>query len=282
MEFFKRCNGCGSTGLKDINFNNLQICNSCLLISRKFNNKQKLISQETFKNNEEYEWELKNFKGRSEKNYYFFKQILNFTKFNKRDEILDFGSGYGSLLEILEKKKYRVIGLEPSIKNFRISKKRGHKVINNFLKKNTFKPNRFRLIVSLFVFTYVYDIADKFKIFRKILKKDGYLLIHVHQFKFSSSFRNKKNKILSKVQANQFSNQSLKNLFNIHNFQIIFFKAKIDGTTIIAKKLSKTKKYKKTGNIYFETFYFKYLSYFISQIMFILLNIKIKIRNILK
>ena len=127
--------------------------------------------------------EIKNFKDRSEKNYYFFKQILNFTKLNKKDEILDFGSGYGSLIEILEKKKYRVIGLEPSIKNFRISKKRGHRVINKFLEKNTFKSNRFRLIISLFVFTYVYDIADKLKIFRKILKKDGYLLIHVHQFK---------------------------------------------------------------------------------------------------
>ena len=137
------------------------------------------------------------------------------------------------------------------------------------------------MIISLFVFTYIYDIADKFKIFRKILKKDGYLLIHVHQFKFNSSFR-KKNKIVSEVVANQFSNQSLKNLFNIHNFQIIFFDAKIDGTTIIAKKLSKTKKYKKTGNIYFEIFYFKYLLYFISQIMFILLNIKVKIRNIFK
>ena len=173
MEFFKTCNGCGSTDLKNINSNNLQICNNCLLISRKFNNKLKLISQETFKKNKEYEWKLKNFKDRSEKNYYFFKQILNFTKLNKKDEILDFGSGYGSLIEILEKKKYRVIGLEPSIKNFRISKKRGHRVINKFLEKNTFKSNRFRLIISLFVFTYVYDIADKLKIFRKILKKDG-------------------------------------------------------------------------------------------------------------
>ena len=62
MEFFKSCNGCGSTGLKDINSNNLQICNKCLLISRKFNNKLKFISQETFKKNKEYEWKLENFK----------------------------------------------------------------------------------------------------------------------------------------------------------------------------------------------------------------------------
>ena len=98
----------------------------------------------------------------------------------------------------------------------------------------------------------------------------------------NSVVRLEKNKIVSKVVANQFSNQSLKNLFSIHNFQIIFFKAKIDGTTIIVKKLNKTKKYKKNGNIYFEIFYFKYLLHFISQIMFILLNIKVKIRNILK
>ena len=65
------------------------------------------------------------------------------------------------------------------------------------------------------MFTYIYDIAEKFEIFKKILKKNGYLLIHVHQFKFSSTFR-KTDKIISQTVANQFSNQSLINIFNFH------------------------------------------------------------------
>ena len=281
MKFFNICNGCKKKGLKDIGLNNLQICNNCLLISRKFNNKLIMSSKERFRTNKDYEFEPKDFEGRSEKNYYFFKQILNFTNFNKKDEILDFGSGYGSLIEILQKKKYKVVGLEPSVKNYRISKKRGHKVINKFLKENTFKANKFKLIISLFVFTYIYDIAEKFKIFKKILKKNGYLFIHVHQYKFSSSFR-KKGKIISNIVANQFSNQSLKNLFSFHNFEIVFFKSKVGGTTIIARKSTDKISYKRIGSLKFEVFYFKYLLKFISFIMFILLACKIKMRKISK
>mgnify|MGYP001403183819 CR=1 FL=1 len=162
-----------------------------------------------------------------------------------------------------------------------MSKKRGHKVINKFLKENTFKANKFKLIISLFVFTYIYDIAEKFKIFKKILKKDGYLLIHVHQYKFSSSFR-KKDKIISNVVANQFSNQSLINLFNFHNFEIVFFESKVGGTTIVAKKSTKKNVYKRIGNLSYEVLYFKYLARFFGTIMYLLLSIKIKIRDIYK
>lgn len=281
MKFFNFCNGCKKSELKDIELNNLQICNNCLLISRKFNKQLIINSKGEFQTNKDYKFETKNFEGRSEKNYYFFKKILNFTNLNEKDEILDFGSGYGSLIEILQKKKYKVVGLEPSVKNSRISKKRGHKVINKFLKEDTFKADQFKLIISLFVFTYIYDIAGKFKIFKKILKKDGYLLIHVHQYKFSSSFR-KKNKVTSNVVANQFSNQSLINLFNFHNFEIIFFESKVGGTTIIAKKSTKKNVYKRIGNLNYEVIYFKYLARFFGTIMYLLLSIKIKIRNIFK
>lgn len=281
MNFSKFCNGCKDTSLKDLNFHNLQICKNCLLISRKYNKRLISASKQTFKKNKKYKWSSKNYKMRSEKTYYFFKQILKFTSFKKDDEILDFGSGYGSLLDILQKKKYKVIGLEPSEKNYKISRRKNHKVINGFLKNKTFNPNRFKLIISLYVFTYIYDIAEKFKIFRKILKKDGYLLVHVHQFKFSSSFR-KKGKIIYDIVANQFSNESLINLFNFHNFEIIFMKSKVDGTTIIAKKSNKKNIYKRIGNLKYEVLYFKYLARYFGIIMYLLHSIKIKIRDILK
>ena len=279
MNFSKFCNGCKNSNLIDINFYNLQICNNCLLISRKYNQKLISSSKKTFQKNIKYQWSLKDFEKRSKKNYYFFKQILKFTNFKKKDEILDFGSGYGSLLYILKKKKYKAVGLEPSEKNYKISKKKNLKVINRFLKKKTFKANRFKLIISLYVFTYIYDIAEKFEIFKKILKKNGYLLIHVHQFKFSSSFR-KTDKIIHQTVVNQFSNQSLINIFNFHNFEIVFLNSKIDGTTIIAKKSNNKNFYKRVGNLKFEVLYFKYLARFFGAIMYIFLYIKIKIRNI--
>ena len=51
----------------------------------------------------------------------------------------------------------------------------------------------------------------------------------------NSVVRLEKNKIVSKVVANQFSNQSLKNLFSIHNFQIIFLKLKLMVRQLLLK-----------------------------------------------
>jgi len=104
-------------------------------------------------------------------------------------------------------------------------------------------------------------------------------LIHVHQFKFSSSFR-KADKIIHQTVVNQFSNQSLINIFNFHNFEIVFLNSKIGGTTIIAKKSNNKNFYKRIGNLKFEVLYFKYLARFFGAIMYIFLYIKIKIRNI--
>ena len=64
----------------------------------------------------------------------------------------------------LKKKNYKAIGL--NILNSRISKKLGHKVIND-TEKNTFNSKKFRIIVSLYVFTYLTDLNQVFKIFRK-------------------------------------------------------------------------------------------------------------------
>jgi len=212
---------------------------NCLLVSRKIDPKFIKSLKKIFFHNDGYSFPPTNYKARSDKNFYFFKQLSKITNITKKDEILDFGSGYGALLEILNKKKYKVIGIEPSNKNYKISKKLNHKVLNKYLDSNTFKPNRFKIIVSLYVFTYIYNIFEILNIFNKILKNNGYVLIRVHRYKFSNSYRQHNHfGLLNKGVSNHFSNHSLKNLFMIHNFSLILLKSNIDGTTIIAKKLN--------------------------------------------
>ena len=189
------------------------------------------------------------------------------------------------MLEILKQKKYKVIGIEPSTKNYKISKKLHHKVLNKYLNSNTFKPNRFKIIISLYVFTYIYNISEILNIFNKILKNNGYILIRVHRYKFSDTYRQYKHfEILKKGNAtiNHFSNHSLKNLFTIHNFSIISIKSNIDGTTIIAKKSSRKLNYKISGTIGFEIFYLKYFTFYVANLLHFIQLLKIKIRNILK
>ena len=283
MAYQNFCNGCKKKSLIKINLYNLQICKNCLLVSRKIDQRFIKTVKKTFSQNNRYSFAPTNYKARSNKNFYFFKQLYKITNITKKDEILDFGSGYGTLLEILNKKKYKVIGIEPSKKNYKISKKLNHKVLNKYLDSNTFKPNRFKIIVSLYVFTYVYNISEILNIFNKILKNNGYVLIRIHRYKFSNSYRqyNHFGKINYAV-SNHFSNHSLKNLFMIHNFSVILLKSNIDGTTIIAKKLNKKIKYKKSGIVGLEIFYLKYLTFYIANILHFFELIKIKIRNILK
>ena len=275
------CNGCKKNNLQDLNFDKLQICKNCLLVSRQIEKNFFSRIKKIFKTNKGYSWNLKDLKNRSKINFYFFNKILKFTQINKKDQILDLGSGYGPLLHILKQKNYSAIGVEPSLKNSKISKKLGHKVINNILKKNTFKDKKFKVIVSLYVFTYIHDLADSFNIFRKILKDDGYILLRIHQYKFSKTYWQRDHfKILGKKVTNHFSNNSLKNLFNFHNFDIVLFEKNIEGVTIIAKKV-KNKKYERIGNYKFEIFYIRYLVFLISNIFLFLHKIKVRLRKAL-
>ena len=283
MKYIKFCNGCKKKNVIDIHPHNLQICKNCLLVSKKVKNNYSPNIKKAFKTNKGYNWRFEDLEKRSKKNYYFFRKIFKFTEIKKSDQILDFGSGYGPLLSILKKKNFKAYGLEPSIKNSRISKKLGHKVVNGYLNDKTFGSKKFKIIVSLFALTYVNDLANKFKIFRKILKDGGYLLIRVHQYKFSKSYwkANHFQEVGKKkeVSSNHFSTNSLKNLFNFHNFEIVLFEKNIEGVTIIGKKV-KNINYKRNGNYRLEIFYIKYLVFLISNIFLLLNKIKIKIREI--
>lgn len=284
MKYIKFCNGCKKKNVIDIPFHNLQICKNCLLVSKKVKNDYNPHIKKIFKTNKGYDWKLEDLESRSKKNYFFFKKILKFTKLKNSDHILDFGSGYGPLLHILKQKNLKAFGLEPSIRNSKISKKLGHNVTNRYLNTKTFKKKRFKLIVSLYTFTYINDLAKKFEIFRNILKDNGFILIRVHQYKYSKSYWKADHfKVVGKgkeISSNHFSTHSLKNLFNFHNFDIILFEKNIEGVTIIAKKV-KNKKYERVGNYKFEIFYIRYLVFLISNIFLYLHKIKIKLREVL-
>lgn len=281
MNLTDACNGCREKSLVELHIYNLRICKNCLLVSRKLEKNFEKKIKSVFQKNRGYVWNHTELEKRAITNYYFFKKLFRFIKIKKNDEILDFGSGFGPLLNILKKKNYKAIGLEPSIKNSRISKKLGHKVINDTLRKNTFNSKKFRIIVSLYVFTYLTDLNQVFKIFRKILKSGGYILLRVHQYKFSKTYWQRNHfKVLGKKATNHFSNNSLKNLFNFYNFDVLLIESNLDGTTIIAKKV-KNKKYKKIGNYEFEIFYIKHLMYLISNFLLNVYKLKNKIRSLI-
>jgi SAM-dependent methyltransferase len=278
----KACTSCKSSSLLCLK-DNWNICKKCTLVFKKQNNKY------DFKFNYKYQWGQTS--NKSESNYIHrvndsgknFNKFLNLVKNNtKLKNILDFGSGDGPLLEYLKKYKYNAIGIEPSMINSHYSQKKGHKVLKKYLYYNTFKKNTFDIIVCFYSLTYIKDLNSLFQIFNKIIKKNGYIFILVHQYKFTNYLANKK---IFKItgQNNMFSSSSLINVLKINNFNYFKIKNKINGTEIIAQK--KFTKKKLIGNYKFEIFYLKYISYIIANILnyylFVKTNIKKKIlRNI--
>ena len=280
-----KCHGCSQKTV--IKFqSNIGICKKCLLVSRILTKRKNLKIKKTFKSTIKY-WQI-NSKAqiikRGKKNFYFFKKLLNFVKLNKKDKILDLGSGYGPLLEFT-KDNYNMIGLEPNKKNSQISKKMGHNVINKFLEINTFRPKTFKAIVSLFTLTYVTNFSSMLNTLKKILKDDGFILFRVHQYKFSNHIHNpdsfKVKEYDQSTQVSFFSNDSLKNLFNIHNFNIVYFESNINGTTIILKKNKIKVPFVKRGNYKYEIFYLRYLVILISKFIRIFIKIRSEIKNII-
>ena len=181
---------------------------------------------------------------------------------------MDIGSGYGPLLELV-KNEYDITDLSLMQGIIRLVKK--WVIINTFLKNNTFKPKTFKAIISLFTLTYITNFDQMLKTIKKILKDNGCILFRVHQYKFSNHIHNfesfiEKDKDES-TQVSFFSNNSLRNIFQIHNLEIIYFESNLNGTTVILKKNKVQKPYKKFGNYKFEIFYLKYLVLFISKLI---------------
>lgn len=300
MKNNKICRGCGSKQTIKI-FKRLNICQKCLLVFSIYNKSQqkkiksnivKSIRYDFFKDSINQFSSTKEFidegiikKGKIIKEGNFNK-ILKYTSFNNKDLILDFGSGFGPFLEAM-KKDYSIIGLEPNKDSYNFSKKLGHKVINKYIKENLFKPKMFKLIFSRTVLTYVLDLKKTFNLFYKFLKDDGYLMLYLHQYKFSKYIHSHEylDSIIKAEQSIIFSDESIKNLLLFNNFNLIYMNSSINGTFVIAKKsIKKDYKNKKKlyGNVNFEIFYIKYLLIIISKILNLFFNIKKKLINIIK
>lgn len=274
----KICPSCKSFTLANLR-NNWNICKKCTLVFKKQNNKN------DFKFNDKYEWGQTSDEAKSNYIYRVEDSGKNFNKFlkflknnNKIKNILDFGSGDGPLLEYLKNNNYNATGIEPSIINSNYSKKKGHKVLKKYLNKKTFKKNTFDAIVCFYSLTYIEDLNSLFKIFNKILKKNGYLFILVHQYKFTNLLANRKILRIT-AQNNLFSGNSLINILKLNNFNCLKIKNSINGTDILAQK--KITKKNLIGNYKFEILYLKYLSYPIASLLNFYLLIKANIKKII-
>lgn len=114
---------------------------------------------------------------------YFVKLFLpivqKIQKYKSSGKVLDVGCSSGLLLELLQKKNYKVCGIEPNKQAFDIVKRKfGSKIHNgtlsSFRKKNVMK---FDIVIYNHVLEHIEDIKTEIFLIKKILKKDGIFVL---------------------------------------------------------------------------------------------------------
>jgi 2-polyprenyl-3-methyl-5-hydroxy-6-metoxy-1,4-benzoquinol methylase len=194
-----KCRGCN----KEVNniFLDLGVTPPSNAFLNKKNQKEKIYPLKVFFCNNCYLVQTVDFASRKElfnKDYVYFsgyadtwkahldKFVIDMEKKNLINQksgsfIVEIASNDGSLQEILEKKKYNSLGIEPTKSTAKVAKKKGLKVIQKFFGKDLatslkkkFSPD---LIVANNVMAHVPDINDFISGLKVLLKKSGVITV---------------------------------------------------------------------------------------------------------
>lgn len=95
----------------------------------------------------------------------------------KKGALLDFGCAEGNFLMLAKQKGWKVYGLDLSKFATSIAKKRGLNVFNKTIQQAKFKNESFDVITLWDVIEHLSNADEIFAEFRRILKKDGLLII---------------------------------------------------------------------------------------------------------
>lgn len=124
---------------------------------------------------------------RNEDNHFFYTSthylVTRLAKkyFPKQAKVLDIGCGTGRLAQLLNKRGFKVIGLDSETKAIKYSKSRHVSAKLGTIQKMPFKSNSFAAATCIDVLVHksIKDDRDALKRIHRILKPNGYLIIRV-------------------------------------------------------------------------------------------------------
>jgi SAM-dependent methyltransferase len=142
-------------------------------------------------NNKTFSRQIKN----QEKHWWFqarkkiIEQIVSEIKLKKKNNILDFGSGSGVNLNMLE--KFGLVDIHEKNKFARVAIKNKNKKIKNLYSTLKIRKNFYDLILIADVIEHVKKPKNLLRSLKKFLKKDGRILITVPAYQFLFSKKDK-------------------------------------------------------------------------------------------
>ena len=185
---------------------------------------------------------------KNEKNYKLtqFKIILNYLSKIKGGKILDIGCGYGWLLSVLNKNKWKRYGVEINYDCHKIAKKNMDFIFDDI---NKVKNNTFDVVTLIHVIEHIKNPIKFLQIIKKKLRKNGVLIIETPDFDSAMArIYNTKFRLLhDPTHITLFSLDSISKLMRNLNFKIIkyefpFFEGPFFNKNNMLKLFIKNKK----------------------------------------
>ena len=134
-------------------------------------------------------------------------------------DLLDIGAGTGDFLFRAKSKGWNVKGTEPNIKARELASKKGISLTED---SSGFPSASFHVITMWHVLEHVPNLEEQIKELKRLLKKDGLLVIAVPNFKSYDAEKYKNFWAAYDVPRHlwHFSRSSIQNIFDPHGFEI--------------------------------------------------------------
>jgi len=113
------------------------------------------------------------------RNYTLGKKVTLIQKWVHSGKVLDIGCGTGEFLNVMSKKGFDVIGVEPNINAANFAIENYHLSVYKENKLSELVPQSFDVITMWHVLEHVSDLAKRIEQIKKLLKPDGILIVAV-------------------------------------------------------------------------------------------------------
>lgn len=137
-----------------------------------------------------------------------------------KGSLLDIGAGTGHFLDLAQKNNWKVKGIEPNDGAKKIASQKGISFIENV---QSLESNSFDVITMWHVLEHVYDLEEQIEQLKRVLKKDGTLIIAVPNFHSYDAKYYKQFWAAFDVPRHlwHFSKKSIKKLFQDKNMEVV-------------------------------------------------------------
>ncbi|MGB1308118.1 MAG: class I SAM-dependent methyltransferase [Oceanihabitans sp.] len=147
--------------------------------------------------------------------------INSFPSIEKK--LLDIGCGTGDFLQVAQKNKWQVYGIEPNPEARKIANSKTNNAVSETEKLTTFSKQSFDVITLWHVLEHLPNLEEQVSIFKNLLKENGTLIVAVPNYKSYDAIHYKDNWAALDVPRHlwHFNKESIAKLFEKEKMQVL-------------------------------------------------------------